>query len=103
MKKQLTTLLFVLMLFNYAFAQMPSSLANIKDGEYMYQDSKLSYKVVIKGDNLEKLELNGILIPASDYPKYDELINNVMNKLQQHQKAMTQNEKDRRAHGHKNV
>ena len=86
------------MLLNASFAQTDPTLANIKDGEYNYQDNQQTLKVVIKDDSLEKFELNGVLIPEKDYPKYDDIINAMMNKLQQLQKAMNQNEKDRLAH-----
>jgi hypothetical protein len=98
MKKQIATLLFLVTFFTSSFAQNATPTANIKDGVYNYQDNKQSFKVVIKDENLEKFELNGVLIPASDYPKYEELINNLMNKLQQHQKAMNQNKKDQLVH-----
>jgi hypothetical protein len=93
MKKQLAVFFFLSTFFTSSFAQNADPTANIKDGVYNYQDNKQSFKVVIKDDSLEKFELNGVLIPVGDYPKYDEIINNLMNKLQQHQKAMNQNQK----------
>lgn len=84
-------------LFALPFAQSTLFFAHLQDGEYNFQDNKMSLKVVIKNNNVEKFELNGVLIPQSEYAKYDDIINTLMNKLQKHRKAMDQNEKDRQA------
>lgn len=85
------------MLFTTTFAQNNLAFANLTDGEYYFEDNKQSLKMIIKDDNLEKFELNGVLIPESDYSKHQELISNVMNKLQKNHKTLKQNEKDRQA------
>jgi hypothetical protein len=95
MKKQLVTALFMILFFSTMFAQMSFLVATIKDGEYSFQDNKKSLRVVIKND---ALELNGVLIPEKDYAKYEELINDLMNDLQKHQKTMNDNERARLAH-----
>ena len=98
MKKQFITALFVAMFFSALFSQSSFSASTIKDGEYQFQDNKKTLKVVIKNDALEKFELNGVLIPEKDYSKYEEIINDLMNDLQKHQKTMNDNERARMAH-----
>jgi hypothetical protein len=98
MKKQFVTAVFMVLFFSTMFAQMSFSVATIKDGEYNFQDNKKTLKIVIKNDALEKFELNGVLIPEKDYAKYEEIINDLMNNLQKHQKAMNDNVRARMAH-----